>query len=143
MKAPTAGLEDADVTKFRTMLSAAAAIGLSMTAAGVMAVPLNGAIGLNAEQAVVADRVSISFAGLPAALDVPPAIEAAAGRVAKGDFLERPGCFGQVWPDITPECIAKASGAAAAPVRTVTIGYQVGDATTVLVRVPALQTASR
>jgi hypothetical protein len=116
--------------KTRNILSFAAAVALSLTAAGVMAVPLHSDdTGLGS--ADLADRFGVHR------------VEVAAGPTPKGNFFDRPGCFGQVWPDITPECLVKATGAAAAPVRTVTMGYQVGEATTVLVRVPALNTASR
>jgi hypothetical protein len=119
------------MTQTRNILSfAAAAITLSLTAAGVLAVPLDGA------------DAGLGSADLAHRLGVSP-LDVAAGPAAKGDFFERPGCFGQVWPDITPECLVKAAGAAAAPVRTVTMGYQIGEATTVLVRIPALTTATR
>ena len=116
--------------KTRNILSFAAAVALSLTAAGVMAVPLHGD-DTGSSSAELAERLGVS------------SVDLAAGLADKGDFFERPGCFGQVWPDITPECLVKAAGAAAAPVRTVTMGYQIGEATTVLVRVPALNTATR
>jgi hypothetical protein len=127
----------------RNILSLITAVGLSLTAAGVMAVPLNGAGPANASDADVTQRVSLGFAAAPVHAAVPGALEAAAGRVAKGDFFERPGCFGQVWPEISAECLSKVAGLTSLPARTVTIGYQIGDATTVLVRMPAPQVASR
>lgn len=130
------------MTKFRTIVTAAAAVGLSLMAAGVvMAVPADGTATGHGSDAT--DRVSLAFVSLPAGLDIDPALEAAAGRAAKGDFAERPGCFGQVWPDITAECLSKVSGSVSLPVRTVTLGYQVGQSTTVLVRTPAPEVASR
>ena len=130
------------MTKSRNIVSLAAAIGLSLTAAGVMAVPVDGA-GAIPSGADLNDRVSLAFMSVPADLEIDPALEAAAGQVGKGDFMERPGCFGQVWPNITAECLGKASGLASLPARTVTLGAQVGKSTTVLVRTPAPDLASR
>ncbi len=117
------------MSKSRNILSIAAAVGFSLTTAGVMAVPFGGVSALDADRSGVADRVALGFATLPATIDPPAELSLAAGRAAKGDFFERPGCFGQVWPDITADCLSKASGLAAMPVRTVTIGYQVASPT--------------
>ena len=128
------------MNQFRTLVTAAAAIGLSLMAAGVMAVPADGAVATGTD---VSGRVSLGFTSVPAQQEIDPALNAAAVRVGKGDFLERPGCFGQVWPDITAECLSTAAEAVPLPVRTVTLGYQIGAAETVLVRTPAPQVASR
>ena len=53
---------------------------------------------------------------------------------AKGDLGLVARCKGQVWPEISADCLAGSGHAA--PVRTVTFGRQVGDASTVLVRFP-------
>jgi hypothetical protein len=58
----------------------------------------------------------------------------------KGDL---PRCAGQSWPNVSPECLVRADGRPAGAVRTVTVGYQAGEATTVLVRMPAPLVASR
>jgi hypothetical protein len=59
---------------------------------------------------------------------------AVAGVAAKGDLGLDVRCNGQVWPEITADCLAGTGHAA--PVRTVTFGRQIGDASTVLIRFP-------
>ena len=59
---------------------------------------------------------------------------AGAGLAAKGDFGLGARCNGQVWPEISADCLSGAGHAA--PVRTVTFGRQIGDASTVLIRFP-------
>jgi hypothetical protein len=61
---------------------------------------------------------------------------AEAGLAAKGDLGLDARCRGQVWPDITPDCLAGTEGATSAPVRSVTFGRQIGEAATVLIRFP-------
>jgi hypothetical protein len=129
------------MNRFRSIVTAAVAVALSLTGAGVMAVPADGAATVSSSGTDVTDR-SLGYMSVPADLGIGAPLQAGAGQAAKGDFAERPGCFGQVWPDISPECLAKVSGSVS-PVRTVTLGYQVGDSTTVLVRTPAPEVASR
>jgi hypothetical protein len=59
---------------------------------------------------------------------------AEAGLAAKGDLGLEARCNGQIWPEISADCLAGTGHAA--PVRTVTFGRQIGDASTVLVRFP-------
>ena len=59
---------------------------------------------------------------------------AEAGLAAKGDLRLEARCRGQVWPEISADCLTGTGHAA--PVRTVTFGRQIGDASTVLVRFP-------
>ncbi len=125
--------------KSRKVGSLAAAVALSALATAAIVLPIHAVAAVD-RGADIAEAVVF---GVSAPRDATAVGPQAAELAPKGDFAERPGCFGQVWPDITAECLTKATGAAAAPVRTVTMGYQVGDATTVLVRMPALQTASR
>jgi hypothetical protein len=65
------------------------------------------------------------------------AIEAAAALAAaeKGDLGAVSSCFG--------DCLVRTDGGASRTVRTVTFGYETGQATTVLVRMPAPVVASR
>jgi hypothetical protein len=63
-------------------------------------------------------------------------------RLGKGDLQVKSGCADQKWPDIAPECLV-GRNRAAHPVRMITIGYQTGNATSVLVRMPAPEVASR
>jgi hypothetical protein len=71
-----------------------------------------------------------------AALSVHNVARAAADelRVAKGDL---PDCGGEVWPQHSARCLTGRDGREAPPVRFVTIGYQSGDNTTLLLRLPA------
>jgi hypothetical protein len=95
--------------------------------------PLNASV-------VAADRVDKAFASLSeAAID--PAIASAAARAPKGDFA--PACANAVWPNIEAACLVTADGRPARHVRTITIGYQAGGNTTVLVRLPAAEIALR
>lgn len=90
--------------------------------------------------ATPADRIGRAFASLSEAR-IDPAIAAAAARAPKGDFA--PVCVTAVWPNIEVACLAIADRRPASHVRTITIGYRVGDNTTILVRVPAAEIAQR
>jgi hypothetical protein len=59
---------------------------------------------------------------------------AVAGLAAKGGLGLDARCIGQVWPEISPDCLTGTGHAA--PARTVTFGRQIGDASTVLIRLP-------
>jgi hypothetical protein len=88
---------------------------------------------------IAADRIGRAFASLSEAA-VDPAI-AADARAPKGDFA--PACANAVWPNIEAACLVTADGGPAPVVRTITIGYQAGENTTVLVRIPAAEIAQR
>ena len=91
-------------TKF---LAAAALTGLVLSIAGLAAAPFatsaNAAAGQGED--FVSDRIGGAFASI---VEIAPdqAITDAAARVAKGDFLGKPGCLGAIWPNIRPECLA-------------------------------------
>jgi hypothetical protein len=89
--------------------------------------------------ATAADRIGRAFASLSEA-EIDPAVAAAAARAPRGDFA--PACASAVWPNIEAACLA-ADGRPVSDVRTITIGYQVGDNTTVLLRIPAAEIALR
>ncbi len=64
--------------------------------------------------------------------------------VAKGDRLAAAAdCATQEWPNIASACLASADGSAVRASRAVTIEYRVGDNTSVLVRAPVTQVATR
>ncbi len=88
-------------------------------------------IASGAEINIAADRIGRAFASLSEAA-VDPAI-AADARAPKGDFA--PACANAVWPNIEAACLVAADGSPAPVVRTITIGYQAGENTTVLVRI--------
>jgi hypothetical protein len=92
------------------------------------------------ELGTVADhRIDGVFAALSGS-PLDPAIDAAASA-PKGDFA--PACSSAVWPDIDAACLATADGRPAPRARMIAIGYQAGENTTVLVRIPSAGTAQR
>lgn len=133
------------MTQSKTLFAITALVGVALTAIGVVAAPFNASASAAAGQPrvdVVAERIGAAFASIDAAA-TEPANSAAPVRAQKGDLQIAPGCDGQTWPNIGPNCLSTANGAPAAKVRFVTIGSQSGDAETVLLRVPAAQIASR
>ena len=102
--------------------------------------PIANAAAAQTDIATAADRIGRAFASLSEA-EIDPAVAAAAARAPRGDFA--PACASAVWPNIEAACLATADGRPASHVRTITIGYQVGDNTTVLVRIPAAEIAQR
>jgi hypothetical protein len=128
----------------RSILTAAALTSLGLIVAGLSTSPFNGSARAVefAGDDLAAQRIAVAF---EAAYEVQadPSLTAAMAGSRKGDLLVPPACSGQKWPEIAPDCLIAADGTAIRPVRTVTIGYQVGDATSVLVRMPAPQIASR
>ena len=75
--------------------------------------------------------------GINAAAPVPPAVAA-----TKGDLLNET-CGGETWPQISAECLAAPEGETAHEVRYVTYGYQADTNTTVLIRFPSADAATR
>jgi hypothetical protein len=69
--------------------------------------------------------------------NINPAIATTATRASKGDLAIPADCASATWPNIDRSCLLKADGSPAPYVRTVTIGYQTGANSTVLLRVPA------
>jgi hypothetical protein len=121
------------------MLILAGAISAPFALPALAVEPLSAA-SAEANVVMAADRIGMAFASLSeAAID--PAIAAAAARAPKGDFA--PACANAVWPNIEAACLATADGRPARHVRTITIGYQAGGNTTVLVRLPAAEIAQR
>lgn len=133
------------MNKPKTIFAAAALAGLVVAAAGLATVPFNTsarAAAPHAEMNVASARIGVAFASLRP-VSANPAIRAAAVRVSKGDLFAAPGCAGQTWPNIASDCLVKADGSRVSAVRTVTVGYSVGDNTTVLIRLPAAEASAR
>jgi hypothetical protein len=133
------------MTKSGRVLAVATLVGAMVGLAGVTAAAFEGRAGAvpNAQPSeVAAERIAAAFAAVlpqrPA-----PAIEAAARRLAKGDGPERRDCAAERWPDISSDCLVGSADIGVRRVRTVTIGHQDGEATTVLVRIPVPQVATR
>jgi hypothetical protein len=118
----------------RSMFAVAA-----LTLIGVAVLAPSGLAGAGARAAGQQDYIEQRIAD---AFDVVPGFEAEMVAAGKGDRLDRP-CADQQWPAISPDCLATADGRPVRPVRTVTIGYPIGEAASVLIRMPAQEVASR
>jgi hypothetical protein len=81
------------------------------------------------------------------AQDARPAAPVALPWIAtalKGDRLAaHPNCVDQTWPHIAPACLAASAGSQEKRVRMITIETREGENTSVLVRVPQAEIASR
>ena len=132
------------MTQSRKILATAALTGLGLVMTALTATPFYASARAAGQEPTdfASQRIEVAFASVRE-IEAAPAIEAAAERVQKGDLLARPGCFGEKWPNFSAACLMASDGSAAQPVRTVTIGYRIGETTSVLVRMPAPQVASR
>jgi hypothetical protein len=128
----------------RKFVAAAILVGIALIVAGLLIAPFNASARAAATDGtdVASDRIGGAFSMIS---DREPVAEiaAAAALVFKGDLGAAAICADATWPNIDPSCLVKAEGSEAHPVRLITIGYQSGDATTVLVRVRASEVASR
>lgn len=121
----------------------AAMLGLGVAVSALSATALDAdARAVAVADDLAANRIAAAFASV-GPTEVAAAVQFAAARSGKGDLLVGPACAGQSWPQIASECLVGADGSAARPARTVTVGYQAGATTTVLIRMPAPQVASR
>lgn len=127
----------------RKVVAAALIVGLALIVAGLLVAPFNAPASAAATVGsdIAADRIGVAFADLPEST-AHPAIKSAAVRASKGDRLA-PSCAGAVWPNVDASCLSTSGGEPAKNVRMVTIGYQSDDSTTVIVRLPAGEFASR
>lgn len=108
----------------------------SLLAAGFAAAALPGCQGLE-EEAGYAARLEEAFRLADAAGIDERLLGTLAAAARKADRLAAaPDCTGQTWPYAAGTCLAGA-------VRTVTVEYRPADGTSVLVRMPAAQIASR
>ncbi len=132
------------MTQSSKIVAAIALTGLVLAAAGLTVIPSDGsARGVDAGGAdIAAERIAAAFALTPA-VSTAPAIVAAIRTMRKGDLAARFACSGETWPDVAPGCLTLADGSSAPKIRSVTIGAQAGEATTVLIRMPAPRVASR
>ena len=128
----------------RKFVAAAILMGLALIIVGLLIAPFNASARAagQLDTGVATDRIGGSFATLTE-MQPDPALAAAAARVLKGDLAAAPACAGAVWPNIDAACLSTADGSPARHVRSITIGYQAGENTTVLVRVPAQEMAQR
>ena len=126
--------------KSSNILAAAALVGFGAMLAGMTAVSDGRARAVATAPAgdVAAERIAAAFAMAPAGPDAP-----VVGAVRKGDLLVPTGCAGQQWPNVPAACLVTTDGSPAHSVRSITIGTQAGEGTTILMRLPAPQVASR
>jgi hypothetical protein len=132
------------MTKKSHMMNAVVA-GVLVAMSAAMVVPVVSAARAAAGDAAIdpiGERIGTAFASVEETR-APQALSTAAVRVAKGDLMARPGCAGATWPNIDADCLARTDGSAAPHARFITVGHEVGAATTVLVRIPAAEVASR
>ena len=122
----------------RKFVAAAILLGLALVLAGLLAVPFNGSARAapGRPDPAAADRIGAAFASVAdtGAGCRPLRCRGARRRRAISGISAK--CAGAVWPNIDSSCLSRTDGSPAARVRTVTIGYQADESTTVLVRVP-------
>lgn len=127
----------------RKFVAAAILVGLALIIVALLVAPFNAsASAAQTGSDVAADRIGGAFATL-AEIQPEPAIAAAAARLSKGDLGASAACADAVWPNIDASCLSTADGSRARHVRTITIGYQAEENTTVLVKIPATEVAAR
>jgi hypothetical protein len=132
------------MTHSKTIFTAAALFAAAVTFAG-LAAPFNASARAAASQTapdVVAERIGGAFATIDFDA-VSPARQATAVRGTKGDLFAAADCASQTWPNIAARCLVTDDGSPAQEARFVTVGYQTGDAQTVLVRVPSSEVSVR
>lgn len=128
----------------RKIVAAAILFGLALIVAGLLIAPFNASARAAATVGpdVASDRIGIAFASL-SERTADPAMQAAAVRASKGDLGIDPACAGAVWPNIDASCLTMSDGERAQNVRMISIGYQSDASTTVIVRYPVGEFASR
>ena len=127
----------------RKFVAAVILMGIALIIAGLLIAPFTASASAAASQSGdAADRIGAAFATL-SDVSPDPALVAAAARLSKGNFGSSADCADAVWPNIDASCLATTDGAPAKHVRTITIGYQSGENTTILVRVPSAEVAQR
>jgi hypothetical protein len=114
------------------------AISLPLAIATAPAVPFNAsaAVAQGATSIdIVAERIGDAFASLPKT-SVERVGADAVILSPKGDRQRTSDCASATWPNKETSCLSTADGSPAPHVRTITIGYQAGADTTLLLRLP-------
>jgi hypothetical protein len=123
----------------KTVFAAAALVGVAVTFAALVAAPFNATARAAASQTgadIAAERIGGAFATIE--FDAVSPV-----REAKGDLFAAADCDSQTWPNIAARCLSSADGSPVQDARFVTLGYQTGDAETVLVRVSSSNVTAR
>lgn len=127
------------------LLRAAAFVVLTAASTALLAVPYLGALDAPQREAAPSARLDQAFQvalAIPAQRELTEALSAAA---RKADRLKSaPDCGAQTWPYVHSRCLSGTDGSAsAAPFRTVTIEYRMGDNVSALLRLPVQQFAAQ
>ncbi len=133
--------EGVKMIESRKFVALAILVGLALIIAGLLLSPVNGSAHAASSQTgpdVAAERIGGAFAAISA-----QPTDAVLAAAVKGNFVRDAGCATATWPNIDASCLVAANGRTAPHVRTVTIGYQAGQSTTVLLRIPASEVAER
>ncbi len=120
-------------------------VGLALIIAGLILSPSNSGAHAAANRTdvdAIADRIGGAFAAVSEATADPTLADVAAAPAPKGD-REISGCAAETWPNIDAGCLATTDGRPAHQVRTITVGYQANQSTTVLLRIPSEVIAQR
>lgn len=119
--------------KSKKFIAAATAASLVVVLAVAVATPFSAtARAAGGEVDVASKRIGAAFATLRN-VDAAPEIKVAAERVSQGDVSAAPGCAGQVWPNISADCLVAADGG---QVHKVSAVYDAGGQGNVLIRLP-------
>ena len=130
----------------KKIIAAGALFGFVLATAALLTTPFNATARAAGDSvnidAVIAERIGGAFAVIDAT-DLEPTERAVVVHAGKGDLPADRACADQTWPAIAPGCLTTADGSAAPEARFVTVGYQAGEAETVLLRIPASELAAR
>jgi hypothetical protein len=120
-----------------SILIYAFAIALPLAAATSWAAPLNAgaAVAVGASGDSIAERIGGAFASR-SQTNVEWLGADAVTLSPKGDRQRTSDCAGATWRNIDASCLMTAAGSPAPHVRTITVGYQTGANTTLLLRFP-------
>ena len=127
-----------------SILMSAFAIALPLSAGTLSAAPLNA--GADVAAAATGDDAAARIGGAFASLPQTRAEQASADTVTlppRGERQRTSDCASATWPNINTSCLSTADGSPAPYVRTITIGYQAGANTTLLLRFPGAEMAQR
>ena len=121
-------------------LAASVLTGMTLAVVAAAAVPFiaqaRAAPGTTRVDIIAAERIGGAFASLQET-EIDPTTATTAAHPSKGDLVIPADCAAATWPNVDRSCLSTADGSPAPYVRTITIGYQTGSNTTVLLRVPA------
>jgi len=134
------------MTKGPKLLATASLAGLALAVSFWTVGPFPGSASASQEVGQLSEIAEARITGafsFPADKVAAPAVISAAAQSRKGELRMKAACADQKWPEIASGCLVARGGSPARTVRSVTIAHETGEATTVLLRMPASQLASR